>query len=181
MKQAQRIYQSSWGMVCVGAMVLGGLSAWAGFPSPSPTEGSPSPLMSASPAPNKKLLLKEFLKAQASEFRAVQHRLQFEAKELKASQEVREREWTKNEKGARHQFFDAHEQGSERRTYIRDFIQRRDEMYRHFADERKQRKLDQESRLSTLKAEQTKKLEDFKKSLNEGQVPLQSLWPMAGN
>ena len=120
------------------------------FPAP-PSSPAPSPVFSPSPVASPVVALplghrsikifcsESFLKAQRSEIRAAQHRHQFELKELKVSQDIREKEWKKTEADARHRFFETHTKGPDRRIYIQDFIQRREIFYKHL-EERVQKK-----------------------------------------
>ena len=171
--------------------ILGQVPLWAAgisnpFSEPHPT----SPLVSiASPNPlvkvliteqEAKTLLKEFLKAQASELKAIEHRTRFELKELKSSQDTRQREWKKAEDDARHTFFEVHNQGPERRTYIQDFIKRRDQFRRSLSDERTQKTQEKELNGVQVRQKQLLNLNEFKKSLERKERPDPGLWPSAG-
>lgn len=122
----------------------------------------------------------EFVRAQKTELKALEHRQRFELKELKASQDARMKEWKKGEDEARHKFFDEHPKGQDRRIYIQDFMQRREALKKLFVEERIQRTHEQESKTSVLRQEQDLKLKDFKKSMEKGEKPVGDLWPKPG-
>jgi hypothetical protein len=127
-----------------------------------------------------KVLLREYLRAQRSEVKAIEHRNQFELKELKASQNSRRKEWEAHEKEERYKFFEAHPKGSERREYVQDFIRRRDEIQKQFSEEKAQKIRDQEKALAVVRQEQAARLSEFKKAIAQGQHPSPELWPKAG-
>jgi hypothetical protein len=157
-------------------------------PTPSPT---PAAVISPSPAPSPSLqsltanvdtksLLKEFTRAQSMELKALEHRNKFEWKELKAAQDFRQKEWEKAEKEARHQFFANHQKGPDRRTYIQDFIKRREIFRKHLIEEKTQKTHDHENHIARLKKEQAANLEQFKKLLDKKLIPPADLWPKVG-
>ncbi len=154
----------------------------AATPSPSPSSfQSPDPLFSGSF--DEKYwagLFKEFTQAQRIELKALAHRQAFEWKELEASQKARKREWDKKEKEGRHQFFEEHSQGTERRTYVKDFVQRRELFTKRFMEEKKQKNLEQLARLEAVRQNQKQKLQEFKKQIDQHQIPASSLWPKSG-
>ena len=148
-------------------------------PSPEP---SPSPSSQVSPKPssvplNKNILLREFLKAQKSEVRAIEHRYKYELLELKAAQDAREREWQNAETVARHKFFEAHALGPDRKNYIQDFLKRKDALHKLFNEERNQHKQEQDARVTAIQKDQAIRLKDFKQALEGGKSPPSSLWP----
>ncbi len=154
----------------------------ATLPSPVSSVGLTSGIVNPSPSPkslvvNRNALLREFLKAQNTELKAVDHQQKFEMKELKASQDAREKDWNKAEKEARHQFFESHPKGSERREYVQAFIRRRDELHKRYNDERNQKKKEQEAKVAALRKEQSERLKVFKESLEKGASPRPDLWP----
>jgi hypothetical protein len=163
------------------ALILG-VCVWIGASSPTPTPSfSPSPFSSPVSSPvNRNILLREFLRSQKSELKSLEHQHKFDLKELKASQEAREKEWRKKEDDARHKFFETHSEGSARRAYVQDFILRRDALKKYFNDERAQRKQEQDVRISAIRQDQGLRLKDFKQALEKGVSPSAVLWPTPG-
>lgn len=166
--------------------VLLAATVWAGSALPTLTSSpSPSPSIETGPGIKTKqagsaTLKKEFARAQASEMKALDHQCKFELKELKASQDAKQKEWRHKENEARHKFFDEHPKGSERRDYVQDFMNRRDAFTKTLAEEKARLVKDQEARVSALKAEQSTKLRLFNESLKKGEIPSKDLWPRAG-
>jgi hypothetical protein len=144
---------------------------------PSPT---PRSTLSATQRMENQSLLLEFHRAQKSELKALGHRYKFEQKELKISQEAHRKEWEQQEKDARYKFFGEHPQGKDRRTYIGDFIKRRESLQKQLKDEQIQRAQEQETHLKMIQKEQAEKLMALKVSLEEGKKPALELWPKAG-
>lgn len=147
------------------------------------------PTMTPTPSPegevqqgrlDSKALLREYVRAQRSEIKAIEHRNQFELKELKASQNSRRKEWEAREKQERYKFFESHPKGSERRDYVQDFIRRRDELQKQFAEEKAQKVREQEAVLTEKRKEQASALSEFKKAISQGKSPSPDLWPKAG-
>ncbi len=56
------------------------------------------------------------------------HIQETELTELKSSQAAFLKEWTNTEKKLRHEFFEEHTAGTERRAYIQSFIKRREDL-----------------------------------------------------
>ena len=160
----------------------------ASTPIPVPASPTPGARISVTPLPSDavtaaqaKPLKDEFQKALTNEARALDHRQKTELKELKASHAARQKEWENKEKETRHAFFKQHTNWSERRTYIRDFLDRRKAFRNFLADELSQRTRDQEARRTALAVEQKGRLEEFQADLNRGMRPSQRLWPASGN
>ena len=152
--------------------------------SPSPSGavtqvGSTGPSGTVTPTDAVKLL-KEFKAAQAAEFKAMDHLQRSELKELKFSQAARRKEWLKKEADSRHKFFLDHAKGPDRRTYVKDYIDRRTALFQILADEYKQRLQEQDVRRKSLKDEQLQKLKDFQEALTAGKRPSDKLWPRLG-
>lgn len=149
-------------------------------PAPTPVpRSSPSPLVHLSGI-ELKTLLKQFKQAQGSELKALAHRHEFEMKELKASKNTRQREWERREKEARHQFFAEHLKGTERRTYISDYLKRYEALKKQFAEEKSQRDLEHKASWAALKQDQDRKFKEFKKYIEAQTVPPADLWPQPG-
>jgi len=167
------------------------LFLYGASPVPSPTASESlhkiqtlmKPGIKLTPAQAKNIL-KEFSKAQRTEMKAIDHRFKFEMKELLASHAARTREWETKEKNARHQFFQDHSRGPDRRGYIQDFIERRDAFYKRIAEEKAQRVHDQADRIAAVKQDQATKFKEFQKALEEsqasGKLPSMELWPKPG-
>ena len=141
---------------------------------------SPAPLPSLAAAPltagDIKSLGREFSKAQGTELEAIKHRQSIELKELLASQAALYKEWNKKEQTERHKYFEAHK-GAERRTYIKDFILRREAFLKLQKDDKVRRLSDQEVHLKSLKEDQAVKLREFREYLNRGVRPPERFWP----
>ncbi len=101
---------------------------------------------------------KALLNSQKTELKAFEARQKKELKELKASQDVKHKEWKTKETEARHRYFEEHPRGSERRTYIQDFITRRDLFRRTLLEEKNHLIHEHEEQVLKLKQEQTEKL-----------------------
>ncbi len=150
------------------------------LPSPTSTPALitvlPSPIPTISPDESR-TLQKEFKKAQTSELAALKHRQDLELKELKSSQAARQKEFENHEKDARHDFFRDHTRGSDRRVYIKEFLDRRRVMLDLFKDETSRRKQEQEARRESVKHEQAQRLKDFEAALQRKERPSLALWP----
>ena len=125
-------------------------------------------------------LMHEFISAQKSEIKAFEHRKKFEVKELKSSQEKQSLEFEKKEKEARHEFFEKHSKGEERRAYVQDFIKRRDAFRNGLADERNRKNSELDSALKNIRNDQFLKLKQFRELIQKGETPSRELWPKAG-
>ena len=139
----------------------------------------PSPLATPSPAHSyePKQLLKEFIRAQSSELKALEHRQKLELAELKSANSARLKYWNKTEENDRHQFFADHPRGVDRREYIQGFKRRREDLLKLMSDEKTKRLSDQATQLKALKEDQAAKLKEFKDHLAKGEKPDESLWP----
>ena len=163
-------------------------------PTPSPlplVSGSPAPDPSASPgiasspipvltSSDKRSLQREFEKAQSAEAAALRHRQAFDLKGLDASQSAQRKDWESRERVARRKFFAEHSQGAERRTYVKDFLERRRIFIQLTLEDRKKRKTEMEVRIKSLKDDQKMRLQEFKKALEKNDRPPDWLWPKTG-
>ena len=122
-------------------------------------------------------LLKEFKRAQKSEFLSLEHRQKIEMKELKASQDHRVKEWKNIEKEKRHRYFKENLQGGKRREYMQDFFQRREGFLSLIKDERNQRLKEHEARRKAIREDQQLKAQKFKEYLDRNETPPRELWP----
>jgi hypothetical protein len=175
------------------SLLFGSLFLFGNAPLPSVSNtpaATPSPQSSLQPsmasAPNVSFsgnwnaLLVEFVRAQKTEIKALEHRHSLEMKEFKVSQDARLKEWEKAERAARYKFFEEHPLGKERREYIKSFLHRRDELRKQILAEKKQRQVDYEMEYTTLHKGQVDRLEKFKKMVLSREVPSKELWPQAG-
>lgn len=142
----------------------------------TPDKPNDKPAEKISPEVGKNMLT-EFVRAQSSELKALDHRNKIETKELKISQAARQKEWEKHEEDARHRFFAAHTRGPERRAYIRDFLDRHRALIQSLSDDRNQRAHEQDIRYAALREDQQARLKEFKASLGRGERPQARLWP----
>lgn len=125
-------------------------------------------------------LLHQFISAQKSEVKALDHRRRFELKELKAAQDSKLLAFEKNEKEARHAFFEKHTKGSERRTYVQDFLKRREAFKAELLEERTKKLSEFDSSLKEIKEDQAVKFKAFRDLVQKGETPPKDLWPKAG-
>lgn len=142
-------------------------------------------LCAASPTPSLtqtefSISLKEFVRAQKTQVQALKHRYKSELDELKASQDIRQKEWRQLENDARHKFFEEHTKGTERRTYMHDFIRRRDAFHKLLVEERVRRMKEQEVHINQIRSDQSLKFNAFRNSLEKGEHPAVGLWPASG-
>ncbi len=124
-----------------------------------------------------KALLLEFTRAQATQLRSQESKNQIELKEFKISQDTKFKEWKLREQDARHQFFDEHRSGSERRTYIQSYVQRRDAFLKELISSKKGKAQELDLKLNGLTQEHSQKLQEVKKILEQGKRPDPSYWP----
>ncbi|MGK5085684.1 hypothetical protein WDW37_20540 [Bdellovibrionota bacterium FG-1] len=152
-------------------------------PEPSKIGGvETNPVMQALPvekmdAAEGRKLFQEFRRAQSFEIKALEHRQKLEIKEMKAIHGVRQKEWERREKDARHKFFAEHSHGPDRRTYIKDFMERRKVFLQMMADERANRIREQDVRLRSVKQDQRARLKEFQEALQRGERPKANIWP----
>lgn len=128
----------------------------------------------------KKQLLKQFSAALKLERKAFDHRLRLEIRDLKTAQKAKRREWDAREKEARHRFFKEYPKGEDRRMYIQQFMARRQSFLSGQTAGGGQRKAEQDQRRNGLKADQDKRMLQFKDSLMDDRRPPEQLWPKAG-
>ena len=165
------------------AVASGVVSAPSSQPSASPVAlAVPSPVPSATPLTEaeSRTLMREFVRAQRSEVKALEHRQRTELTELKQSQKVTRKEWEQREKTARHKFFEENEKGPERRVYVKAFLKRGDDFRAAQKSELNERKKQHAQALSDLKAAQAKRLKEVEGLLRQHIRPAESLWPAAG-
>jgi hypothetical protein len=111
--------------------------------------------------------LKYFLKDQTAEIKAAEHAHKLELQELKSTQAAKWRAFEKDEKTARYQYFETHDRGPDRRAYVKDFIERRQNLKKQMAEQKAFQNSEYEKHLKQLKADQQQKLIQFKESLKK--------------
>jgi hypothetical protein len=126
-------------------------------------------------------LLREFTHAQGSEIKAMEHRFKIELSDMKTAQSLRAKEWKKAEQEARHRYFAENVKGPARRTYVHDFMARRDQFYKSQSEEKSRRVKEHEEQLSQIKLKHSENLKSFKLYLDKKEIPPKSLWPQAGS
>ncbi|MGZ3697517.1 MAG: hypothetical protein ACXVCH_05440 [Bdellovibrionota bacterium] len=141
---------------------------------------SPSPERDVLTQSERKALLKEFQKAQSGEYKATEHRLKFELRELKAAQNARLKQWLSDEEDKRHHYFEAHSAGAEKRAYIQDFLSRRKALDAVLKDEWTVRNHEADVRLKSVKDDQSTRMKEFLEVLGKGLRPSKALWPGSG-
>ncbi|MBC7691731.1 MAG: hypothetical protein H7222_08160 [Methylotenera sp.] len=122
-------------------------------------------------------MIKEFKKAQATELKNFEKSQKSELRDLKSSQTAHQKEWEAKEKETRHVFFQANPGGPERRSYVKDFLDRRKVMVNVLKDEQVRRSQEQEVKKRALIEDQRGKLKEFEEALAKGEHPNNSLWP----
>ncbi len=122
----------------------------------------------------------EFKRAQANELRALEHRHGLELRDLKASQAVRLKEWETKETDLRHKFFADNPKSPDRRTYVKEFIDRRKAFLQILFDERNRRTQEQKVRQTSVRDDQLQRLKEFEAYLQKGERPPTHLWPRPG-
>ena len=168
MGQNKRILSS---MLVILLGISGGYLVLAESPT-SPVEGLLSSFSSSK-------LVRDFTRAQKAELKNRDLKNKIELKELKVAQETHRKNWEKNEKITRHQFFDEHPKGQDRRAYIQDYLKRKEQLNHDFAEEKKIRVAEQEENMKTLKQTQLTNLQKFNEMVDRGEEPPQDLWPKA--
>jgi hypothetical protein len=151
-------------------------------PSPSVTAAA-NPLPAPEPALTDKevtTLRRNFLRAQASELRALNHRHQSELAQLKSSQAAYVREWNAKEADQRREFTSRKPTAVDRARYGTDLQLRRQAMLAIQKDEFERRQREQAARVSAVKEEQSMKRADFEAALKKRERPSHDLWPPAG-
>lgn len=123
------------------------------------------------------LMVSKFQKAQRAELRNLDKKDKLEQKSLKTTQKARLRKWEEDEKKARYEYFETHVKGPDRRSYIQEFLQRREKLLQEMKEEKAKLTQTQEVRRKQLKMEQAENFEKFQKSIDSGETPSQELWP----
>lgn len=185
----QWILQSILGLMLFFSAVLYAANLVKPTSSPSPKSTSPvpspSPSLSSGPktnlisVPEGRQLRAEFLKAQRTEFRSLEHRLKLELEQFKAVEKAKKKTWDEAEKQKRRNFFDKNLHGAERRTYMKDLIARRKTYLDELAQARKLKNEEVALQIKNLHSQQDEKRMKFEESLGRNERPPVELWPGA--
>lgn len=127
----------------------------------------------------KKKLLLEFKKALGSQKVALAHQEKSAMKELNASQAAKQKKWREDQKKARQQFFDQHQNGPERREYVQTYIKNKEEFETSLKVEYANAKKSWAEKSVALKESQKDLEAKFKAALASGVRPGPELWPTA--
>jgi len=149
------------------------------------TKPGPSPALTATPLPvldesEKKKLLSEFQKAMSDQRSALAHQEKSSMKELTSVQSMKKKKWLVDQKRDRHQFFDTHMSGPERRQYVQDYQKKLQDFDAAIKTETATAKKNWADRAVALKQTQKEQETKFNTSLSQGIRPAINLWP-AGN
>lgn len=128
-----------------------------------------------------KKLMKEFKRAQVSQLKALSHQQELDYKELKTTLKTEKSEIKTAEQKARKTFFDEHPKGTERREYIKRYIERMKKMESDHSHALEDRKKSHRDAKEALIKEQKEKLAEFEKVLKNGTLPDETLWPPKGH
>jgi hypothetical protein len=131
----------------------------------------------ASPGFDSKILRKEFKEAQDSQLKMFEMREKKLADQFNAMQANRQKDFETTERAARRKYFEDPHPGPEKRNYMHDLIDRREQLKKRLTDERNQFQSDAETRLENLLEKQQKKRVGFAAALKKGERPDDSLWP----
>ena len=111
--------------------------------------------------------VKSLVRDQRLELKVFVHLQKTEFKGFQASQDIQLKEWEAKEKKERHRFFNDHGAGAERRSYIQDFMRRREDLLRQMASDKIQKISDQSVKLKSFKSEQEDKIKKLGDKLRE--------------
>ncbi len=111
--------------------------------------------------------MKSLRKDQKLDLKVFIHLQKSELSGFRATQEIDLKEWEAGEKKKRHRFFEDHMAGAERRSYIQDFIRRRDDLHRQIAFDKAQKIKDQNSKLKSFREEQDEKVKKLLEQLKK--------------
>ncbi len=122
----------------------------------------------------------EFMKAQKSEVKAVEHQQKMQMDELKASQRAQLREWEEKEKTALKDFTAKKPKGPEMRSYIQNRKERRNALLKLQQDEMDKKRQDHTNQINRIRYDHSVKLKTFMDHLSRKEKPPENLWPGAG-
>jgi len=163
-------------VIVAGRWAMESKSLQSGLPVKATTASSLASVQMISAAEGK-ALLKKLVALQGEEIRARERLYQSDLKQLKVSQKEGLYAWEASEKEARHLFFKDHQNGPERRTYIQDFLKRREQFIHERGAEKEQLKRDLEEDILGLKAIHSENLIRAKTTIESGMMPDEDVWP----
>jgi hypothetical protein len=139
-----------------------------------------SPEATQSPSYDTKMLRREFIRAQETEMKNFESREKSAAQKFKQNQKLKQSSFDLRERDQRRKYFAEPHPGVEKRAYMKDLLQRRDELKKTLADETAQFQADAEARLEKLVDDQHAHRAEFEKALKNGVRPDDSVWPQPG-
>ncbi|MEO5969135.1 MAG: hypothetical protein ABIQ95_04345 [Bdellovibrionia bacterium] len=111
--------------------------------------------------------MKTLLKDQKLDLKVFNHLQKSEYKGFRAAQETQLKEWEAHESKERHKFFGEHETGTERRTYVQDFMKRREDLLRQISEDKAKKIVEQNAKLKTFRDGQEEKIKQLSEKLKE--------------
>ncbi len=143
-----------------------------GLPSVTPPSAAPAQTPEAPlSADDKKKLSRQMKKSLSDETSAFDRQERSATKELVLSQSQHAKSWKEQEKRTRHQFFNDHTKGSERRQYVQDYQIRLKEFDKSLRDEAAKSKSDWKQKREALKQSQKDREAQFKTALDQNKRP----------
>jgi hypothetical protein len=139
-----------------------------------------SPDATSTPGYDTKMLRREFIRAQDNELKNFEIHEKAAAQKFKQNQKLRQSTFDLRERDQRRKFFAEPHPGAEKRAYMKDLLQRRDELKKKLAEETAQFQTDAENRLENLVDEEHAHRAEFEKALKNGERPADSIWPQPG-
>ena len=144
-----------------------------------------APALTATPLPvldesEKKKLSSAFQKALSDQRSALAHQEKASMKELVSVQGLKKKKWLGDQKKDRHQFFETHMSGPERRQYVQDYQKKLQDFDTSIKSETATAKKTWLDKGTALKQSQKDQETKFNTSLSQGIRPSLMFWP-AGN
>jgi len=139
-----------------------------------------SPEATQTPAYDTKMLRREFIRAQDNELKNFEIREKTAAQRFKQNQKLKQSTFDLRERDSRRKYFAEPHPGAEKRAYMKDLLQRRDDLKKTLASETAKFQADAEARLETLVDEEHAHRAEFEKALKNGERPADSIWPQPG-
>ncbi len=135
---------------------------------PSPSESGLPEKIDRKEARKLRRAFIDLLDQEREKLRAEQSRTR---KEADAERKARRKEWDVRETAARRKFFEENSHGPERRTYVRDFNDRRRAFYDLLRMEEKQQRAELDARWKSLKDTQKGRLDELEAYLKRMERP----------
>jgi hypothetical protein len=139
-----------------------------------------SPEASQTPGYDTKMLRREFIRAQDNELKTFETHEKSAAQKFKQNQKLRQSTFDLRERDQRRKYFAEPHPGAEKRAYMKDLLQRREELKKTLSDETAKFQSDAETRLENLVDEEHAHRAEFEKALKNGERPADSVWPQPG-